>query len=106
MVEVNELAEPVVRRFVEAVNASDRDAFFELLTPGASMSDEGSERELEEWVDRESFSSAGRMQVESQSQDRQSLIVRYTNSTGAMRLSWRFEVKGDKVRRFETGQAG
>ena len=49
-----------------AVNAGDRDAFFALLAPGATMSDDGSERNLEEWVDREIFSSDGRMEVESE----------------------------------------
>jgi hypothetical protein len=106
MVELNDLADPVVRSFVGAVNAGDRDAFFALLTPRATMSDDGSERDLEDWVDREIFSSGGRMQVESQSNDGSSLVVNYTNSTwGAMRTAWRFVVEGDKVRRFETGQA-
>jgi hypothetical protein len=95
-----------VRAFVVAVNAGDRDAFFALLTPDASMSDDGSERDLEEWVDREVFSSNGRMEVETQSSDGRSLEVTYTNSTsGAMRTKWRFVVDGDRVSRFETGQA-
>jgi hypothetical protein len=95
-----------VRAFVAAVNAGDRDAVFALLTPDASMSDDGSERDLEEWVDREIFSSNGRMQVDTQSQDGRSLEVTYTNSTwGAMRTKWHFVVDGDKVSRFETGQA-
>src|SRR5215207_4516932 len=81
MVEPNELADPVVRNFVEAVNAGDRDAFFAVLTSDATMSDDGSERDLEEWVDREIFSADGRMAVESQSDDGRSLIVNYTNST-------------------------
>jgi hypothetical protein len=86
MVEQKDLTDPVVRRFVDAVNAGDHDAFFALLTPDATMSDDGSERDLEEWVDREIFSSEGRMEVESQSDDGGSLIVNYTNSTyGTMR---------------------
>jgi len=106
MVEPNELADPVVRNFVEAVNAGDRDAFFAVLTSDATMSDDGSERDLEEWVDREIFSADGRMAVESQSDDGRSLIVNYTNSTyGAMRTHWKFTVEGDKVARFDTGQA-
>jgi hypothetical protein len=107
MVETKDLADPVVRRLVEAVNAGDRDAFFGLLTEDASMSDDGSERNLDEWVDREVFSSDGRMEVESQSDDGRSLFVNYTNSTyGTMRTHWEFTVEGDKVSRFETGQAG
>ena len=107
MVDVDELRDPVVRKFVEAVNAGDRDAFFALLTEDATMSDDGAERDLEEWVDREIFSSDGRMEVESQSDDGRSLIVDYTNSTyGSMRTDWRFVVEGEKVTRFETGQAG
>jgi hypothetical protein len=106
MVETKDLADAVVRRFVEAVNAGDRVAFFALLTENATMSDDGSERDLEEWVDREIFSSEGRMEVESQSDDGRSVIVNYTNSTwGSMRTAWKFIVEGDKVARFETGQA-
>jgi hypothetical protein len=93
VVEAEKLADPVVRQFVEAVNAGDRDAFFALLTPNASMSDDGTERELEEWVDREVFSSEGRMEVESQSDDGRSLIVNYTNSTLGSNAD-RLEVRG------------
>ena len=107
MVDVDQLADPVVRKFVEAVNAGDRDAFFALLTPDATMSDDGSDRDLTEWVDRELFSAEGRMEVESQSDDGRSLIVNVTNSThGTMRTHWEFTVEGDRVARFETGQAG
>jgi hypothetical protein len=107
MAESNDLTDPVVRAFIEAVNAGDRDAFFALLTEGATMSDDGSERDLTEWVDRELFSAEGRMEVESQSDDGHSLIVNVTNSTyGTMRTHWEFTVEGDKVARFETGQAG
>jgi hypothetical protein len=107
MVETTDLADPVVRKVVEAVNAGDRDAFFTLLTEDASMSDDGSDRDLTEWVDREIFSADGRMAIESQSDDGRSLVVNYTNSTyGTMRTHWEFTVEGDKVARFETGQAG
>jgi hypothetical protein len=106
VVEPRELADPVVRKLVEAVNAGDRDAFFALLTEDATMSDDGSERDLQEWVDREVFSAGGRMEVESQSDAGRSLVVNYTNSTyGSMRTDWSFVVEGDKVARFETGQA-
>ena len=106
MVEPKDLADAVVRRLVEAVNAGDRDAFFALLTDDATMSDDGSERNLEEWVDRELFSANGRMEVESQSDDGRSLIVNVTNSAyGTMRTTWKFTIEGDKVARFETGQA-
>jgi hypothetical protein len=106
MIDVEQLSNPVVRAFVAAVNAGDRNAFMALLAPGATMSDDGSDRDLEEWVDREIFSSNGRMEVESESEDGRSLIANYTNSTwGAMRTTWRFVVDGDNVSRFETGQA-
>jgi hypothetical protein len=106
MIEVEQLTDPVVRAFVTAVNAGDREAFFAVLAPGATMSDDGSERDLNEWVDREIFSSNGHMEVESQSDDGRSLTVSYTNSTwGEMRTVWRFVVEGELVSRFETGQA-
>ena len=107
MIDAEQLTDPTVRALVKAVNAGDRDAFFALLTEDATMSDDGSERDLEEWVDRELFSADGRMEVESQSDDGRSLIVDVTNSTyGTMRTHWEFKVERDKVARFETGQAG
>jgi hypothetical protein len=101
-----EPSNPVVRRFVAALNAGDKEAFFDVLTPDATMSDDETERDLREWTDREIFSSNGRMEVESEADDGLSLIARYSNSTwGEMRTRWRFEVRGEHVARFETGQA-
>jgi hypothetical protein len=106
MIPEEQLSNPVVRALVSAVNAGDREAFFGTLTADATMSDDGTERDLEAWVDREIFSSNGRMEVESQSDDGRSLVVNYTNSTwGAMRTTWEFTVEGDRISRFETGQA-
>jgi hypothetical protein len=48
VVEAEKLTDPVVRQFVESVNGGDRDAFFGLLGPNASMSDDGTERDLPE----------------------------------------------------------
>jgi hypothetical protein len=106
MIPAEDLTDPVVRAFIAAVNAGDREAFFALPAPGATMSDDGSERDLSEWVDREIFSANGRMEVESESDDGRSLIVSYTNSTwGTMRTAWTFSIEGEAVRRFETRQA-
>jgi hypothetical protein len=98
--------DPTVRALVFAINDGDRSAFFDLLTPGATMSDDGSERDLDSWVDREIFSAGGRMVVESEEDGGRSLIARFTNDTwGEMRTAWRFTLEGGKVARFDTGQA-
>ncbi|WP_282691951.1 nuclear transport factor 2 family protein [Streptomyces sp. CC208A] len=103
---VEKLREPAVRAFVVAVNANDREAFRRVLAPGATMSDDGSERDLREWTEREVFSSHGRMEVEGEDEDGLGLLATYTNDTwGSMRTVWRFTVEGGKVARFETGQA-
>jgi hypothetical protein len=105
-VPVDQLTDPAVRALVQAVNAGDREAFFAALARGATMSDDGSERDLTEWVDREIFSSGGHMDVESEDEGGRHLMIDYSNEKwGAMRTEWRFEVTGDKIRRFETGQA-
>ena len=97
---------PVVGRFVAALNAGDEDAFFAVLTPDATMSDDGTERDLKEWTEREIFSSSGHREVESESDDGLAVIARYSNSMwGEMRTRWRFQLQGDQVARFETGQA-
>jgi hypothetical protein len=103
---VDRLTEPAVRAFVGALNANDREGFQAALAPRATMSDDGSDRDLDDWTDREIFSSRGHMEVESQSADGLSLVARYRNDTwGEMRTAWKFIVEGGKVGRFETGQA-
>ena len=101
------MSNPTVLALIKAINAGDREAFFGLLTPDATMSDDGSERDLPSWVDKEIFDADGRMKVESQSGEGLTLVAEFTNATwGAMRTKWRFTLSPDgKVSRFETGQA-
>ncbi|ATL70513.1 nuclear transport factor 2-like protein [Nocardia terpenica] len=102
---VNQL-DPVVAKFVAALNAGDSTEFFGLLTPDATMSDDGTDRDLRNWVQSEAFGSNGRMDVESVADGGTALVANYTNDRwGAMRTAWRFTVSGDKISRFETGQA-
>jgi hypothetical protein len=62
------------------------------------MSDDGSERDLAEWTEREIFASNGHMEVESESIDGLSLVANYSNSTwGQMRTTWRFELSSDRI---------
>ncbi|MFF3603138.1 nuclear transport factor 2 family protein [Streptomyces sp. NPDC002463] len=103
---VNQLSDPTVRAFVTALNANDQAALFDVLAPGATMSDDGSDRDVRDWLDREVFSSNGHMDVESEADGGRALVADYRNDTwGAMRTAWRFTVGGGKVSRFETGQA-
>ncbi|MEU9123053.1 nuclear transport factor 2 family protein [Streptomyces sp. NPDC048506] len=105
-VPVDRLSHPAVRALVSALNANDEQAFFAALTPDATMSDDGSDRNLREWTDREIFGSRGHMEVQSESDDGLSLVANYRNDTwGEMRTSWQFTVANGKVSRFETGQA-
>lgn len=100
------MTDPVVQAFITAVNKGDQTAFYDLLTPDATMSDDGTDRDLREWTAREIFDDNGHMEVESSSEDGKSLIIRYRNDTwGEMRTYWRFDVESGKVSRFETGQA-
>ncbi|MET9323222.1 nuclear transport factor 2 family protein [Streptomyces sp. NPDC003038] len=107
MIDPSRLSDPAVRAFVTAVNAGDQNAFAAALTPDATMSDDGSDRDLTQWAEKEIFSSGGHMAVESESDGGRALIVDYRNDTwGAMRTAWRFDVTPDgRVSRFETGQA-
>ncbi|MFE0464139.1 nuclear transport factor 2 family protein [Kitasatospora sp. NPDC058965] len=98
--------DPVVAKFVDAVNAGDRTAFFALLTADASMSDDGNDRDLATWVDSEVFGSNGRMDVASVTDGGRALVADYTNDRwGGMRTAWRFTVADGRISRFETGQA-
>ncbi|MBL1104638.1 nuclear transport factor 2 family protein [Streptomyces sp. 5-8] len=101
------LSDPAVRAFVHAVNAHDREGFMSLLSPGATMADDGSDRDLAEWIDQEIFSSRGHMDVDNESNGGRTLLARYSNDTwGEMRTRWTFTVEEDgRISRFETGQA-
>ena len=99
-------SDPAVAAFVAAVNAGDEDAFFAALTEDATMSDDGTARDLAGWAEREIFSSNGRMDVEDVSADGRTLTAMYTNDTwGGMRTRWAFTVTDGRVSHFETGQA-
>ncbi|MCO4699958.1 hypothetical protein LRR80_06061 [Streptomyces sp. RO-S4] len=106
-IQITRLSDPAVRAFVAAVNNHDREAFTALLAPGATMADDGTERDLAEWTDREIFSSHGHMEVDNESDGGRRLVARYSNDTwGEMRTSWSFTVDDDgRISRFETGQA-
>ncbi|MFF4573728.1 nuclear transport factor 2 family protein [Streptomyces sp. NPDC001410] len=101
------LSDPSVRAFVNAVNSHDREGFMSLLSPGATMADDGSDRDLAEWIDREIFTSHGHMEVDNESRGGRDLIARYRNDAwGEMRTKWHFEIEDDgRISRFETGQA-
>ena len=106
MIPTGELTDPAVRAFVAAVNANDRAALQAAMTPNATMSDDGTDRLLDEWLDREVFDSSGRMDVDSESADGRDLTVYFTNETwGQMKTRWHFAVRDGKVERFDTGQA-
>ncbi|MEV4238673.1 MULTISPECIES: nuclear transport factor 2 family protein [unclassified Nocardia] len=98
--------DPTVQEFVAALNDSDQDRFYAILTDDATMSDDGVERNLVQWTDSEIFGSNGRMNVESVGDNGTELVADYTNSRwGSMRTAWRFIVHDGKISRFETGQA-
>jgi len=106
-IQTAKLSDPAVRAFVTAVNSHDREGFMALLTSDATMADDGSDRDLADWIDQEIFSSHGHMDVDNESKGGRSLIATYRNDTwGEMRTRWTFTVDDDgRITRFETGQA-
>lgn len=106
-IEPGSLTDPVVRAFVAAVNANDAAALAAVLTPDATMSDDGSDRDLQQWTDKEIFSADGHMDVVSEADAGRTLVADFRNTTwGEMRTAWRFTVTADgRISRFETGQA-
>ncbi|MFB4303063.1 nuclear transport factor 2 family protein [Actinomadura sp. NTSP31] len=106
MIPADELSEPAVRALVNAINANDVAAFRAALTDDATMSDDGTDRDLGQWADSEIFGASGHLDVESEAEGGRSLVARYRNEKwGEMRTRWHFDVSDGKVRRFETGQA-
>jgi hypothetical protein len=101
-----EVTDPAVQALIAAINAGDRAAFFAALAPGATMSDDGTDRDVASWADREIFTAGGHLEVVSASDGGRSLIAAYRNDTwGEMRTRWAFTITDGKISRFETGQA-
>lgn len=70
------------------------------------MTDDGTQRDLGAWIDKEIFTVGGRMDVESESDGGHALVAGFRNDTwGRMRTAWRFTVADGRIARFETGQA-
>lgn len=106
MIPIDDVPDPTVRSVLTAINAGDRAGFLAALTPDATLSDDGSDRDLEQWIDREIFSASGHIEIESQTDEGRALVALYRNDTwGEMRTTWHFTVVDGKVRRMETGQA-
>jgi hypothetical protein len=106
MVPTTELTDQAVRAFVTAVNAHDRSALKASMTSNATMTDDGTERPLSDWLTREVFDTNARMDVASQSEDGRDLVVDYTNGQwGQTRTRWHFKVQDHRVAHFDTGQA-
>lgn len=100
------ITDPIVRDLIDAINSGERDAFFALLAADATLSDDGTERDLTEWVDKEIFTVSGHLDVESVTDGGRFLIARFRNDTwGTMRTRWHFTVVSDKISRIEAGQA-
>ena len=98
--------DPAVRALVQAIDDGNRQAFTDLLADEATMSDDGSDRDLGAWIDREIFTANGRMEVVSETDGGRALIAHFTNDTwGQMRTRWRFVISDRKISRFETGRA-
>jgi hypothetical protein len=101
-----EPSNPVVASLVAAINDGNRDAFLATLAPGAVLTDDGNQRSLTGWIDREIFSVHGHLTIEREEEQGRYLLARYRNDTwGEMSTFWRFQVAGDKISRIDTGQA-
>ncbi|MGI8451876.1 MAG: nuclear transport factor 2 family protein [Streptosporangiaceae bacterium] len=98
--------DPAIEALIAAINRGDRAAFFAALAPGATMSDDGTDRDLASWADRGIFSVHGHMEVEPGAGGGRFLIAAFRNDTwGDMRTRWAFTITSGKISRFETGQA-
>ena len=101
-----EPSNPIVASLIRAVNAGDRTAFYDLLTGDATLTDDGTERDLAAWCDSNLFDSNARLTPKRESREGSRLIVDiHDDKWGDMTTYWDFTVDGDKIGRIDTGQA-
>lgn len=95
----------IVSALIAAINAHDRSGFLALLSTDATLSDNGTDRDMHEWIDSEIFGSNGQMQVQSVSEGGLAFWARFRNdAAGELVTHWRFDITDGKISRIETGQ--
>lgn len=97
---------PTVAELIEAINAGDRTAFYDLLAGDAVLTDDGVARDLVEWCDSNLFDADARLTPQRETGDGSRLIVAvHDDKWGDMTTYWDFTVDGGKIDRIDTGQA-
>jgi len=98
---IEELANPVVRAMVTAMNDGDRNTFFSVFAPSAELTDDGNPEPLTEWVDREIFHARGSLYVESEDHGGLELTGRFESDQWDMLTVWRFEIVNGRIQRLD-----
>ncbi|MGI5166863.1 nuclear transport factor 2 family protein [Spirillospora sp. CA-253888] len=98
-------SDPTVNALVQALNDGDRDGFRGLLDPDAVLTDNGIERDVRDWFDKEIFNVGGRFTVQRTEPDGSMLVKLDNERWGELDTRWRFTVRDGRVERIETAQA-
>lgn len=103
---IDKLMNPVVKAAIEAMNNSDREAWFALFTKDISITDDGASQELVEWSNTELFSEGrGFIQSVDRVEDKGLTVYARFHSAewGTFPTFWKFEIRNGKISRLDVG---
>lgn len=104
---LNELSQPVVRAALEAVNARNRQAWFDLFANHALLTDDGSPHDYRQWADSELFGQY-RCRIDSINREEENGTLIHSDfhseRWGDFKTFWKFTLENGKISRLDVGQ--
>jgi hypothetical protein len=102
-----ELSHPIVRAAIEAINTNDRQAWFDLFTDDAALTDDGDPRDFRDWSDSELFGSY-RCRVDAiNREEADGTLIHadfHSGRWGDFKTFMKFTLKNNRIVRLDVGQ--
>ncbi len=104
---LDELSLPIVRAAIEAVNSRNRQAWLALFAADATLTDDGSPHDVQQWADSELFGQYHcRINAIDRKENNGTLIHSdfHSERWGDLKTFWKFTLENDKITRLDVGQ--
>src|SRR5260221_14219966 len=106
---VAQLTNPLVKAAIEAMNAGDRQGWFNLFANGAELTDDGNANNFTQWSDSELFgkSKAYLMSIDRVEDNGQTIYGKFhSDRWGEFNTFMKFKIRDNKIVGLDVGQVG
>jgi hypothetical protein len=106
-VDTAQLMNPLVQAAIEALNAHNRQGWFDLFANDVTLTDDGNERDFNQWSDSEFFGKDKTYlkSIDHEEDDGLTIYGRlHSDRWGEFDTFMKFKIQGDKIIRLDVGQ--